>query len=135
MSNRQTATKRLRELLDEHGVEWWRDSEEYADVTTCFTQGGKTYTVTDLSLDDEEEELSVLVTPAREEGTQDCYVTVEQAIAVTLGHGKCRVERRPNAWGGFTEHCGKCGADLGCDTRNTQNFCPNCGVEIEYGCN
>lgn len=42
----------------------------------------------------------------------------------------CQIERRNSPWGGYTEHCGACGADLGCDTRNRQNYCPNCGAKV-----
>lgn len=42
----------------------------------------------------------------------------------------CRIEVRDSAWGGFTRHCGNCGADLDCDTRNRQNYCPNCGARV-----
>ena len=42
----------------------------------------------------------------------------------------CEVEYRDSAWGGYTKHCGNCGADLGCDTRNKQNYCPNCGRRV-----
>lgn len=48
----------------------------------------------------------------------------------TLGREECHIERRQSAWGGFTEHCSECGADLGCDTRNTQHYCPNCGRKV-----
>lgn len=56
-----------------------------------------------------------------------------QAIADELnemGSGTCKVEVRESAWGGYTRHCGNCGADFDCDTRNRQNFCPNCGKRI-----
>lgn len=42
----------------------------------------------------------------------------------------CKVEVRESAWGGYTRHCGNCGADLDCDTRNRQNYCPNCGAKV-----
>ena len=41
------------------------------------------------------------------------------------------VYRRQNGFGGITEHCGWCGADLGCDTRNRQIYCPHCGAKLE----
>ena len=43
----------------------------------------------------------------------------------------CKVEVRESAWGGYTRHCGNCGADLDCDTRNKQNYCPNCGRKVK----
>lgn len=51
-------------------------------------------------------------------------------VAIAEGRGEFEIERRDNPWGGYTEHCGNCGADLGCDTRNVQNFCPNCGRKV-----
>lgn len=42
----------------------------------------------------------------------------------------CEVEVRESAWGGYTRHCGNCGADLDCDTRNKQNYCPHCGAKV-----
>lgn len=43
----------------------------------------------------------------------------------------CKVELRESGWGGYTRHCGACGADLDCDTRNKQNYCPSCGRRVE----
>ncbi|MBR2881591.1 MAG: hypothetical protein IKB96_04415 [Prevotella sp.] len=42
----------------------------------------------------------------------------------------CEIEVRESAWGGYTRHCGNCGADFDCDTRNRQNYCPNCGARV-----
>ena len=58
-----------------------------------------------------------------------------QAIAdelnAVIGGGECEGELRESGWGGYTRHCGACGADLDCDTRNRQNFCPNCGRKVK----
>ena len=51
----------------------------------------------------------------------------------TLGRGECKVEWRENGWGTRTRHCGEGGADLDCDTRNRQNYCPNCGRKVVDG--
>lgn len=48
----------------------------------------------------------------------------------TRAERTCRIERRESMWGGYTEHCSECGADLGCDTRNRQHYCPNCGAKV-----
>ena len=56
-----------------------------------------------------------------------------QAIADelnALADRTCKIEVRESAWGGYTRHCGNCGADLDCDTRNRQNYCPNCGARV-----
>lgn len=43
----------------------------------------------------------------------------------------CNIEERQNGWGTNTRHCGRCGADLDCDTRNSpQKYCPICGVRL-----
>lgn len=104
-----SATDELRELLDERGVK----HRDYCD-TTAWLDGSHV-----ARADEYEDQLLV-----------ERVMTPEQAISATLGRGTCHVEQRQNPWGGFTEHCGVCGADLGCDTRNTQNFCPRCGVEL-----
>lgn len=48
----------------------------------------------------------------------------------TRAERTCKAEWRANGWGAYTRHCGECGADLDCDTRNTQHYCPNCGVKV-----
>lgn len=40
----------------------------------------------------------------------------------------CKIEQRIDGCGVVMRHCGNCGADLDCDTRNRQNYCPNCGA-------
>ena len=61
------------------------------------------------------------------------FVTEAEAIEAwnTRAERTCKAEVRESAWGGFTRHCGACGADLDCDTRNSpQNYCPKCGVKV-----
>lgn len=62
-------------------------------------------------------------------------VTDVESIAVTAWNTRyvetCEVELRESGWGGYTRHCGTCGADLDCDTRNKQNYCPSCGRKVE----
>lgn len=125
-----TATERLRELLDERGVEWipvaWNPKRETFyhaanGVGFCadeYTDGVKIYT--------------------------DATITPEQAIAATLGTGTCRITRQ------FT--CSECGhqyptrnyepyetcdgrteyASLGYDMLDCEkpNYCPNCGRKV-----
>lgn len=59
-------------------------------------------------------------------------VSIDEAIAAwnTRAERTCEVEVRDTAYGGYTRHCGNCGADLDCDTRNKQNYCPNCGAKV-----
>lgn len=72
-----TATKRLRELLDERGVDWWSedDPEEpsYYFITKWFANGcEQTY-----------EEIPAI----RSRSLKAYCITPEQAIAATLGAG------------------------------------------------
>lgn len=63
------------------------------------------------------------------------YHTEAGAIAAwnTRAERTCEVEVRESGWGGYTRHCANCGADLDCDTRNKQNYCPNCGAKVIGG--
>lgn len=60
------------------------------------------------------------------------YKTEAQAIEAWSDWPErtCKVVWRENGWGTRTRHCGACGADLDCDTRNRQNYCPNCGARV-----
>ena len=73
-----------------------------------------------------------------EEGELDCVVLNDEngehepiEFVPKLGGGECEVELRESGWGGYTRHCGNCGADLDCDTRNKQNYCPKCGKAVK----
>lgn len=121
MSIRGTATERLRELLNKRGV-------EHRDTTPDVLDDWKNW-VTEVRLDDGRW-FRVIERQTGDFTFEGFGLNPEQTVKAMLGRGKCRIERRPSAWGGFTEHCGNCGADLGCDTRNTQHFCPNCGEEL-----
>lgn len=120
----QTATERLRQLLDERGVEhtdhennatWWSDG----NVECAYIQ----------SMSDRLGQLSFMATP-------------EQAVEATLGRGTCKDVC--NSVSEFT--CSACGfnCDLtswislfdGDDGRHrhhhhgTPNYCPNCGAKV-----
>ena len=112
-----TATDELRRLLDERGVKWWpmHDIENgyHEDRDTEFLVWGCKHVAHEwgcrLQVD--------MLTPA-------------QAVEATLGRGECEIEERRDGWGVITRHCGNCGADLDCDTRNKQNYCPSCGLRL-----
>ena len=114
----ESSTKILRRMLDERGVEWWQKKRH-----TCWKVG-------------KGQEVEMWRAWEAHDGSLTLKVdyiydlTPEQAIAATLGAGTCKVEWRENGWGTRTRHCGKCGADLDCDTRNRQNYCPSCGAKI-----
>lgn len=114
-----SATDALRALLDERGVEYETYTEPrtgFEHVKWNFNEHGSA----DFNLEFGEPWLvmyGVISGP-------------EQAVAATLGPGTCEVEWRESGWGTRTRHCGACGADLDCDTRNKQNYCPNCGRKL-----
>lgn len=88
MTDSKTATERLRELLDERGVEY--RTEEYMGMpVTFFEHGGQRWSIT---------------------SHPDGYMIVnsvnyspEQAIAATLGSGRLTAEqvRKAPDWAGF----------------------------------
>lgn len=113
-----TATEKLRQLLDERGVGYSIDDGK----TVCATKWkfGECSSALFTEYDDGER---VFV-------TSEHNWTPEQAIAATLGERVFEVEWRENGYGTRTRHCGGCGADLDCDTRNRQHYCPNCGAKV-----
>jgi phosphoribosyl-ATP pyrophosphohydrolase len=65
-------------------------------------------------------------------GTHLCATEAEAAeLWNTRAEKTCNVEHHTDGWGATTRHCGNCGADLDCDTRNKQNYCPVCGARLE----
>lgn len=116
----QTATDRLRELLDERGVEWkahgyenhtwWSNNENvgwHAENRPCVRG------------------LYVKV---------EAVLTPEQAIAATLGSGMCtlpetRVDHGSIEYNGVTEwrKCSACGEEI---LAYPAHFCPNCGRKV-----
>ena len=109
-------TDELRKLLDERGV-------EHRDVSHITLWGRHTY-----------DSIDYYDYVVNEIEGQLCLsmhdVTPAQAVAATLGRGECEIEERRDGWGVITRHCGNCGADLDCDTRNRQNYCPSCGLRL-----
>ena len=76
--------------------------------------------------------LTILDSATRMEEAADTILSLRDRLQdAELGSGTCEVEVRESAWGGYTRHCGNCSADLDCDTRNRQNFCPNCGKAVK----
>lgn len=114
MSRSQQTTERLRRRLSELGVPY----VEYPKATEWVGEHGETITAYPA-----EQDPSKLV-------VKHYKLTPAQAVGATVGHEACQVETRESEWGGTTLHCGGCGADLGCDTRNRQRYCPRCGRRI-----
>lgn len=115
-----TATERVRELLDERGVEWTANDGKYAKET-CWTYMG---------------ELTAAFTEYNNGTTRfDCDTwcfTPEQAIAVTLGAVTCH-EVRVHMQIEDEMHCSECGCFLGFAGdvgAPPHNYCPNCGRKV-----
>ena len=113
----KTATERLRQLLDERGVEWWA----MHDVENGYR-------------DDRDTEFLVYGCKhvAHEWGSrlQVDMLTSEQAIEATLGRGTCHVAyKHPEYPCSNDEICSECGASFYCYAE--VNFCPTCGRRVE----
>lgn len=109
-----TETHRLREMLDEQGVEWWHDADVSPDHTEWMTD---CMAFTSLGVDGD---MLAVKTISK--------MTPEQAIAATVGertttrNGK-RVRRHYRD----VPLCECCGQAIG-DER--YNYCPKCGARI-----
>ena len=130
----QTATDRLRELLDERGIEW-ENSESYgANAVTRFKVNDVWLRYVDY------EDYQWL------EYHEDEPLTPEQAIAATVGAGTCEVEVIDTGNEAAYEHyehimhCKHCNHEYGYvqydEDGNTwmdepPKFCPNCGRRID----
>lgn len=125
-----SATERLRELLDERGIEW-SDRSLHPDrqYITDWSYGGFLIAAVE-SHDGKLELLS----------DYHCLITPEQVIEVTLGRGDVRDEaffmRLSNGFecDGSVWRCCKCGAFFTNYTDLTDyhkpRFCPNCGAKV-----
>lgn len=126
-----TATERLRQLLDERGVEW-EEPDPYQDATAWVGSSNIEYVAHEgVSFDGPTGRLILFC------------LTPEQAVDATLGRGTCRDVC--NSVSEFT--CIACGfncdltswislfdGDEGrhrCHHHGTPNYCPNCGRRVE----
>lgn len=104
-----TATDKLRNLLDERGVEW----KEEGPNKTKWSHGGIEY-------------LAVNAWPRNGGKTRlilHANITPEQAIEATLGRGTCKLTMNG------TNGCFGCSECLE-NIPPLANFCPNCGREV-----
>lgn len=119
-----TATERLRELLDERGVEWYDDDRGVVI--------GVDEPTTVASFKDYD---GLLI------GMMCICCTAERAVEATLGAGTChmRLAYEEEDADGFIwpDHyeCDSCGAKVNgimlyCDTEIQPKFCPNCGRKV-----
>lgn len=109
-----TATERLRELLDERGVEW-----TYGDGTVSFSDGKHWCHAWAYS------DSAMCVSMG--------YFTPEQTIDATLGRGTCR--NVGYYIDGTRFKCSACGFNgwtkYAADGNDrVPNYCPNCGREV-----
>ncbi len=116
-----TATERLRQLLDERGVEWMGTSY------TKPTQGHPTNT----SLD-EEHHNAVFIEYVDGSVLRLFDLTPEQAVAATLGRGTCRVDGSID-YGEFGcwQYDLSCGCRILWPDSEPPMFCPECGRKVE----
>ena len=110
-----SATERLRELLDERGVEYDTDDEDGCEFTEWMANG--------LEWEADSRGELVYLTPVM-------LITPEQAIAATLGPGTCHNESKyPQMF--------FCCSECGCAHKRNRayvdmpRFCPNCGRRVE----
>jgi hypothetical protein len=115
-----TATERLRQLLDERGVEWWEDAFSSEHRTVFDGKDGVRYCVHQLGS-------SLFISSV-------LSVTPEQAVEATLGRGTCRIpETRIDhgsiEYNGMTawRRCSACGAEV---LASPPHYCPNCGRRV-----
>ena len=116
-----TATERLRELLDERGVEW--DGESYEKCTFWNEE-------TNMAVASEGRDGKLWVSQ---------NLTPEQAIAATLGAGTCNISVNDNlaeteGMGDVWLECDACGWQMSLEPSTPRfNFCPNCGRKVVDG--
>lgn len=129
-----TATERLRQLLDERGVEWSKGRYDRREFTRWYIRNNNGYI-----------SASFRDVFAGENGGPDLRcefydLTPEQAVEATLGRGTCKDVAEFRGFGTKTEFkCSACGYEysavggFGCDYGDEPdfNFCPNCGRRVE----
>lgn len=125
-----TATERLRQLLDERGVEW-KASKAPLPVTSWHGAHGFKFTamnpygVTDYLL---------VQTNTLDEWP---HLTPEQAVEATLGRGTCRMCKRKGYDREYLHHyeCSECGEEVLRSSvmgeSEPPKFCPECGRRVE----
>ena len=121
------ATKQLRAMLDERGVEWRKWVYLGIDMGTIFASGIEWIVI----WNPETNKLSIT--------NYKIDLTPAQVIAATLGEDECTIEH--NVDGSYK--CPKCGCVVDYDIRGDDeriitmddyvipfNFCPKCGAEV-----
>lgn len=124
----KSATERLREMLDECGVEWW---ETINHANCVFTWWESPIFGMVHAMDNEDGETLFMAC------LNNIDFTPEQAIAATLGGGECEVvasydtsdvdSRNSSAEWYFAFSCGH---ELYWDEGEPPKHCPECGAKI-----
>ena len=132
-----SVTDELRSLLDEHGIEWWHDTDVSPDHTEWMTDR---MAFTSLGIDGD---MLAVKTISK--------MTPEQAIAATVGRGMCRTVlmdcfgNPPFNKSGLNGNdvvcgCSECGAPWGTTglfrgnkIRHNFKACPICGRTVQDG--
>ena len=115
-----TATERLRELLDERGVEWAEYGYGYTEFCTRTVVDGERYYIDVRHYTVQPNVVGSLIVTG---------LTPEQAIEATLGRGTCHIT--DNGPWGYPYVCSACGASFDPDVNNGEfNYCPNCGRKV-----
>ena len=125
-----SVTERLRELLDERGVEW-HDTKIGKGFITVYEHDGITWIATEHSSG----RLSVKGCVKPTQGHYD-GMTPEQAIAATLGPGTCKIHDCEGSFSAVNRPVWRC--DCGAfmtqytdaTTYHKPRFCPNCGRKV-----
>lgn len=123
-----TATERLRELLDERGVEWAAPDESWNQDSITYWKVGSIKWV---AFESENGTLWLNCNSVTD-------LTPSQAIAATLGAGTCHPiisdnltesEGTGDAWADCSE-CGHLLYVLTDPNSEPPNYCPNCGRKV-----
>lgn len=110
-----TATGRLRELLDERGVEWREHRYNGRSVTTLWRALGSEWHFRESEYKHIRSRLIV------------DSLTPEQAVEAALGRGTCANANDPMESGALCFRCSECGA---VHSDPMPNFCSSCGREV-----
>ena len=116
----KTATERLRELLDERGVEWWKPVQmEGSEYTRWHDANGMEWTTSEIHV-------------SRKLRIGASFITPEQAIDATLGRGTCHLINAADDLGVGTSSCMcfECGYTALDEWWDEFNFCPRCGRKV-----
>lgn len=131
MNDKTTATERLRELLDERGVEWSKGRYDRREFTRWYIRNNNGYI-----------SASFRDVFAGENGGPDLRcefydLTPEQAVEATLGRGTCRMTLADLRGPAYTDvyECSECGHQTMVytvmDESEPPNYCPSCGRRVE----